>query len=168
MGRKFTWVAIAVFCLLSGIAAWAQMQPDIATHKACSNCGMDRERFNTSRMVVEFSDGTTKAVCSLRCAIDEMGRHQDKAVKSIKVADYNTKKLIDAEKAFWVVGGERPGVMARVGKWAFEKKEDAEVFIKTNGGNLATFKEATAAAREEMGKGRKMMGGKGMPEGMKP
>ncbi len=38
------------------------------------------------------------------------------------VADYGTKKLIDAEKAIWVVGGSVQGVMTRNAKWAFENK----------------------------------------------
>jgi len=119
---------------------------------------MDRGRFDFSRMVIQFNDGTIRAVCSLRCASDELDRNSGKAVKSIEVADFNGKQLIDAEKAFWVVGGKRPGVMARTGKWAFEKKEDGEAFMKTNGGDFATFRETLAAAKEEKGKKMGMMG----------
>jgi nitrous oxide reductase accessory protein NosL len=55
------------------------------------------------------------------------------------VADYHTKKLIPSEKAFWVIGGGKTGVMARRAKWAFKEKEDAKKFIKENGANLPTL-----------------------------
>lgn len=38
------------------------------------------------------------------------------------VGDYNTKRLIDAEKAVWVIGGGKQGVMTKRAKWAFEKR----------------------------------------------
>ena len=62
------------------------------------------------------------------------------------MADYGTKKLIDAEKAVWVVGGSVQGVMTKNAKWAFENKADAGKFIKQNGGSLATFDDALKLA----------------------
>ena len=161
MGRKYVPGLVMVLCLLFGALAWAQTWEDISLHRACSNCGMDRERFSSTRMVVEFNDGTVRAVCSLRCAADQIARYSGKTLKSIKVADFNGRQLIDAEKAFWVMGGERPGVMTMTGKWAFEKKGDAEAFMKSNGGNLATFKEAMSATRQEVAAAKKMTGEKG-------
>ena len=35
-------------------------------------------------------------------------------------------------------------------KWAFEKKEDAERFIKENGGEISTFDGVIKAAYEDM------------------
>jgi len=35
-------------------------------------------------------------------------------------------------------------------KWAFQKRGDAEQFIKENGGMLATYEEALKAAYEDM------------------
>ena len=66
------------------------------------------------------------------------------------MADYNTKKLIDAEKATWVIGGKKPGVMTRVAKWAFEKPEDAMAFVKENEGKVANFDDAMRATFEDM------------------
>jgi nitrous oxide reductase accessory protein NosL len=37
------------------------------------------------------------------------------------VSDYNTNRLIDAKKAYWVVGGNKSGIMTKRAKWAFEK-----------------------------------------------
>jgi nitrous oxide reductase accessory protein NosL len=73
------------------------------------------------------------------------------------VGDYNIKKLIDAEKAFWIIGGSKMGVMTKRAKWAFENKEDAEKFLKENGGKISTFDEAMKAAYEDMYADTKMI-----------
>jgi len=39
------------------------------------------------------------------------------------VGDFGTKKLIDAEKALWVLGGSKPGVMTKRGKWALRRRK---------------------------------------------
>ncbi|HEX2770467.1 MAG TPA: nitrous oxide reductase accessory protein NosL, partial [Geobacteraceae bacterium] len=72
-----------------------------------------------------------------------------KQVKSLKVADYNSRKLIDARPATWVIGGSKQGVMTEVPKWAFAKKDDAQKFVKENGGRVTTFDEALNLALRE-------------------
>ena len=57
--------------------------------------------------------------------------------------------LIDAETAVWVIGGEKSGVMTELPKWAFAKKDDADAFIKVNGGKIAGFDEAMSLAEKE-------------------
>ena len=61
-----------------------------------------------------------------------------------------TQSLVDAETALWVLGGTKPGVMTRRGKWAFAEKAAAEAFVKENGGHVATFDDAIKAAYEDM------------------
>jgi nitrous oxide reductase accessory protein NosL len=74
-----------------------------------------------------------------------------------QVGDYNTKMLVDAEKAFWVIGGNKPGVMTKRAKWAFAKKEDAEKFISENGGSLGSFEQAFKVSFEDMYNDTKMI-----------
>src|SRR5512146_99986 len=124
-----------VLCLcfvLSGPVTGQQVQPDIAAQKSCKLCGMDRGNFDFSRMLIEYEDGTSSAVCSLHCAAVDLANNIDKTPKTIKVGEFDSARLIDAEKAVWAVGGKKPGVMSRRGKWAFETKENAENFIKSN------------------------------------
>ena len=147
---------IMALCLFM-IAAVAFAQDDIKKHPTCTYCGMDREKFAHSRMLIEYDDGTTEGACSLHCAAVDLALHIDKTPKAILVADYNTKKLIDADKATWVIGGSKMGVMTKRGKWAFEKKEDAEKFMKENAGTLVTFDEAMKAAYEDMYADTKMI-----------
>jgi hypothetical protein len=125
-------------------------QDDMKEITECLYCGMDRAKFAHSRMLVEYEDGTREGMCSLHCAAIDLAANIDMTPKTINVGDYVTKKLIDAEKAFWVIGGSKMGVMTKRAKWAFEKKEAAEKFVKENGGNISTFDEALKAAYEDM------------------
>jgi nitrous oxide reductase accessory protein NosL len=143
------WV-IAVCLVFVGLTYAEQTKEDLTVHKACRYCGMDRGTYNFSRMLIEYDDGTSVAFCSIHCAAVDLANNIDKTPKAIRVGDFSGKQLIDAENAFWVVGGNKPGVMSRRGKWAFEKKEDAENFIKTNQGKMVSFEEAMKTAYEDM------------------
>jgi copper chaperone NosL len=123
---------------------------DIKQFPSCKYCGMDREKFGHSRMLIEYDDGTSVGTCSLHCASVELALSIDKTPKALMVGDALTKKLVDAEKAAWVIGGSKQGVMTKRAKWAFEKKEDAEKFVKENGGALSSFDEAIKFAYEDM------------------
>jgi nitrous oxide reductase accessory protein NosL len=116
----------------------------------CDYCGMDRGQYAHSRMFITYDDLTEFGACSLHCAALDLATHLDKTPKRIHVGDYQTKQIIDAERDFWVIGGNKMGVMTERGKWAFERKKDAETFMRSNGGVLVTFDEAIKAAYEDM------------------
>lgn len=138
---------LVTYLLLTGAAAIAADK--IENPKPCKQCGMDRVAFAYSRMMVLYADGTTAGTCSLNCAAVEMKQNKGKQVKSLKVADYNSRKLIDARMATWVIGGSKSGVMTEVPKWAFAKRDDAQKFAKENGGRVTTFDEALNLALRE-------------------
>ncbi len=156
MNKYFSIAMLVVSLCLTGIA-YAQPKEDIHLNKACKYCGMDRGSYDFSRMLIEYDDGSAMAVCSIHCAAVDLANNIDKSPKSIKAGDFNTKDLIDAEKAYWIIGGSKPGVMSKRGKWAFAKKDDAEGFMKTNGGILADFEAAMKAAYEDMYADTKMI-----------
>lgn len=122
---------------------------DVTAHQACPHCGMDREKFAHSRMLVTYADGSSAGLCSIHCAATELNASKGKTVKVVEVADLDSKKLVDAEQAAWVIGGSRKGVMTRNPKWAFAAKDDAAAFVGKNGGRLASYKEALALANQE-------------------
>jgi copper chaperone NosL len=124
---------------------------------SCSKCGMDRGKLAHSRMLIEYDDGTTLGICSIHCLAVELTTAIDKDPTAIMVGDYGSKKLIDAETAFWVIGGDKAGVMSSRAKWAFEKKSDAEAFIAANRGTLASFEDALRAAYEDIYKDTRMV-----------
>lgn len=157
MGKKIFIGLLAIVFLGNGISAYAETEKDIQEHPTCKYCGMDREKFAHSRMLVEYEDGSGIGTCSIHCAAIDLAQALGKQPKRILVADYNKKNLLEAEKAAWVIGGGKPGVMTKTAKWALAEKKDAEAFIKENGGKLANFDEAMKAAYEDMYSDTKMI-----------
>jgi nitrous oxide reductase accessory protein NosL len=140
-------LAVVLFCI-ARTDAFAQS--DIEDHRSCAHCGMDRKAYGFSRMLVQYDDGAVAGVCSLHCAVSELDANPGRTVKTLLVADRDTRTLIDAEKAIWVMGGKKRGVMTQLPKWAFRTEAAAGAFIKTNGGKIVPWAEALAAARGEL------------------
>lgn len=138
---------VALLFICSAAPAFAQ--DDIAAHRFCSSCGMDRKAYGFSRMLILNADGSVTGVCSLHCAIKEISSSKGGTVKSVLVADRDTRDLINAETAVWVMGGSKRGVMTQVPKWAFSAKQPAEAFIARYGGTICAWEEILAAARGE-------------------
>jgi copper chaperone NosL len=155
--KRFHALTAAILVLILALPGFALAQQDIQKHPSCSYCGMDRQKFSHSRIYIEYDDGTTAGTCSLHCAALELALNIDKTPKNILVGDYNQKGLIDAEKAFWIMGGSKMGVMTQRAKWAFGKKEDAEKYIAENGGSMVAFEEAMKGAYEDMYDDTKMI-----------
>jgi copper chaperone NosL len=143
---KKLWIAVLLVLSFGSVCLAADK---VEAPDACVHCGMDRSKFGHSRMVVTYTDGSSAGTCSLNCAVTDLSKNKGKTVKSLQVADYNSKKLIDAKAAVWVIGGSKKGVMTANAKWAFADQKDADAFIKANGGKPATFDEALKAAEKE-------------------
>jgi hypothetical protein len=109
---------------------------------------MDREKYKSNRVLIEYEDGSKVGVCSINCAAEE-SKSACKTPKAVWVADYNTGALIDAREAAWVKGGSKQGVMTQKAKWAFADKSAAQAFIDRNGGEPAEFGQIMIAANEE-------------------
>ena len=143
-------VLLLSFCLLM-INGTAIAMEKVEGPRSCQICGMDREAYAHSRVLLTYDDGTTVGLCSIHCAAADMKEHADRQVTSFMVADYGTKELIDGKLAFWVMGGQIKGVMTSQAKWAFTREEDAQNFMAENGGELVSFEHALQAARVESG-----------------
>jgi len=154
--KKVIFCLLIALCLLMGSVLWA-IDNDVKEIPACKYCGMNREMFAHSRMLIEYSDGSKVGLCSLHCAAVDMALNLDKTPVSIQVGDYEKKTLIDAEKATWLIGGNKLGVMTKNAKWAFADKSDAEQFQQANGGRLSTFDEALQASYQDLGNDTKMI-----------
>ena len=155
MKKGLFFVTLLVASLL--LSSITLAQDDIKKHAACKYCGMNRTQFAHSRIFIEYEDGSTEGTCSVHCSAIDFALNIDKTPKTIYVGDYNTKQLVDVERAIWIIGGNKPGVMTKRAKWAFAKKEDAEKFRSENGGDLATFDQAIKAAYEDMYQDTKMI-----------
>ena len=147
--KKLLLLCVLLLTCVGGIAI-AMDQTDIAQHASCKYCGMDRQKFAQSRMLIEYPDGSSTGLCSLHCAALDLANQLDKMPAAIKVGDYNSKALIDAEVATWVLGGKVKGVMTGRAKWAFASKDDAKKFVAENGGEVVDFEAAINAAYQDM------------------
>ena len=152
------WLTVVMLIALTGICPAAGSS--VEDPADCQKCGMNRTKFSHSRMVVTYKDGST-GTCSINCAVVDMKANMGKEVKSLQVGDYDSKKLIDARTATWVIGGTRKGVMTPVAKWAFADKSGANKFIKANDGKLATFDDVLKATEKELAEQDKPKGHSG-------
>ncbi|MEM5787082.1 MAG: nitrous oxide reductase accessory protein NosL [Syntrophobacteraceae bacterium] len=149
---RFLILSFFLFVVLSSsvLGTHAVPEEDILQFPKCRHCRMDRGMFAQSRMLVSYDDGSRYGVCSIHCLAINLVLNTDKVPKQIKVGDYNTRALVDAETATWVLGGQKKGVMTERAKWAFHSAGDAESFIKQNGGELISFEQALEAAYQDM------------------
>lgn len=148
MNRIMVAMFLFATCLFASVGQCAE--DDVKAIPSCESCGMNRDKFGASRMLVEFSDGSKAGTCSIRCAVELLGEAKGKTVNSVKVADYDSRVLTEADKAFWVIGGDRSGVMTKTPKWAFAREADALSFIQKHGGKMASYAEAKKAAEDEL------------------
>ena len=141
--KTFFLLAILTCMLMfSGVA--------LADDESCIHCGMLKSKYGHSWVVIEHEGGDIEGVCSVHCAAIDMALHTDKPVVKITVADYNTKQQINVDQAYWVIGGDKMGVMTARAKWAFATKDAADNFIKTHGGKPATYEDVMKAAFSDM------------------
>ena len=91
----------------------------------CNVCGMHLTKYYKTNHVAEFRNGHKEQYCSLHCLAEIHKNHEEK-IKQIQVVDTNSLKLIDATKAFYVVGSSKEGTMSSISEYAFLKKEEAE------------------------------------------
>ncbi len=147
MISKNTLLLFGVILFLSAAAVAAD---DIEQHRSCAQCGMDRKAYGYSRMVIQYEDGSAVGVCSLHCAVREMSRNPNRTIAKMLAADRSSRNLVEAEKAVWVLGGSKRGVMTQVPKWAFGTQANAEDFVKAYGGKIVPWEEALTAEKEEL------------------
>jgi nitrous oxide reductase accessory protein NosL len=148
--RRFAIIAVLTMVFVGMAEIYVLAQDDLDSHRSCARCGMDRKAYGYSRMLVLYEDGAMVGTCSLHCAVVELDANRGRTLKSILVADRDSRALIDVERAIWVMGGGKRGVMTQQPTWAFQSKAGAEAFTKANGGKIVTWAEALAAAREEL------------------
>ncbi len=150
MNKKNLLALLMIVMWSLSIGGIACAQNDMKTRAECKHCGMDRGAFAYSRMLIEYTDGTTVGTCSIHCAAIDLALNKGKALKAIMVGNYKSKALIEAKKAIWVLGGKKKGVMTRNPTWAFAQKADADAFIAENGGKIVNYETALKAAYKEL------------------
>ncbi len=131
----------------------------------CPICGMTLHNFYKTNFAAN-ANGVEKQYCSIICLVeDEMVNNQK--IKNIRVVDNTTLKMIDASKASFVVGSNKPATMSSVSIYGFGTLSAAKSFAKESGGDVKTFNEVykmvkgtqaqdMAATKERQAKAAKM------------
>jgi nitrous oxide reductase accessory protein NosL len=118
-------------------------------HKRCDNCGMDRNKWARTRYEFNTAKGAFYT-CSLAC-VAIMSMKLKEEPRDVKVADYlHPMRMLDADKAFYVMGSAAPGTMTKISKIAFSDEKGAVAFAAQYGGRAVRFKDVLAAARKEV------------------
>lgn len=114
--------------------------------KYCARCGMDLVMFYKTSHAAEYN-GKKFQYCSIHCLAEHMD--SGTTLEDIQVVDTASLKLIDAKKAYYVVGSKVRGTMSRVSKYAFLNESDAKKFQAKNGGEIMSFNNALKKAQED-------------------
>ena len=88
---KKTVILVLAVLVTAAFTVFAQGD-DIKQSPSCKYCGMDREKFGHSRMLIEYDDGTSVGTCSVHCAAVDLALNIDKTPKALMVGDALTKK----------------------------------------------------------------------------
>jgi len=131
----------------------ASVEPVLTQHGKekpwCSVCGMNIKMFYKTSHTAKLKNDTQHQYCSIRCLIVDMQKYSINT-NDIKVVDANTQKLIDASKAFYVLGSKVKGTMSKVSKLAFSSKDAADGFVKEHKGKVVDFKTVLKSAKESL------------------
>jgi len=123
--------------------------PLYTDHRQCDNCLMDRNKWARTRYEFETSKGKFYT-CSIHC-VAVMSLKLKEEPRNVKVAEYmRPERMLEASKAFFVIGSVAPGTMSRISIIAFSSKEEAEAFTKRYGGKVVDFNTALSEAVKEI------------------
>jgi nitrous oxide reductase accessory protein NosL len=110
--------------------------------ESCRVCGMYIDQYQKTAAELVLKDGTIEHTCGVACMLREVtdaGGYS--AFKSVKVHDWVSGKLVDAETATYVLGSNViPDMVPNY--IAFAKREEAEAFVAKEGGEVIDFNVA--------------------------
>ena len=139
-------------------ASKAQLVQKGQEKQFCNICGMNLVMFYKTNYAANV-DGTEKQYCSIHCLVEDKDKNHVHP-QNIRVVAVDTLKLIDANKAYFVVGSSKKGTMSMVSKYAFSTLKAASEFAAKFGGVVTDFNGALEAAKEDFSKDSHMIGNK--------
>lgn len=115
----------------------------------CPISGLDLKEHYSTNHISKLPNGTIRQYASLSCLVIDMEEYGIDTTY-VKAVDAKTQKLIDASKAYYLVGSDIKGVISRTSKLAFEKETDAKEFQKKYGGKIIDFKTALNLSQNDI------------------
>jgi hypothetical protein len=153
---KRTWITTAVLVVMAGLVAAGYR---LMANREATFCGFcHRSVYANSKVIAEI-DGRRRTVCCARCAISE-AYQEKKPLRLIAVTDYVSSKSLNPKQAYFVDGSRKvlcshdeamvdesrnaqPMTYDRCfpGTYAFAHREDAEAFVRENGGTVLQLQD---------------------------
>jgi copper chaperone NosL len=128
----------------------------------CNVCGMHLTKYYKTNHTAEFKNGHKEQYCSMHCYTEVHKNYADR-IKLTQVVDTNSLKLIDAKKAFYVVGSSKEGTMSSISEYAFLNKEEALKFKNEFGGEIHNFEETLKISKDNLANNNKALDEKRIP-----
>ncbi|OQX74440.1 MAG: hypothetical protein B6D59_02450 [Campylobacteraceae bacterium 4484_4] len=164
-------LSILLLLVTIGFAKEATMFQSVSSEKAtllqkgpqkmfCIRCGMMLPKFYKTNHAIRYKNGKTEQYCSMHCLAETLQNTDPSVIEEILVVDVPSLKMIDAKKAWYVIGSNVKGTMTQNSKYAFAEKSDAEAFAKEHGGKVVDFDTALKIAKEDLAKDNLMIGKK--------
>jgi copper chaperone NosL len=129
---------------------------ELEKYPRCPYCGMDRKQWHHSRHLVQYDDNLVDGTCSIHCLAISLSLNLDRGPKAIYAADFacvqETKKLVEADKATYLIGSKLKGTMTARSKMAFADAAAAGAAQAAEGGETADFDTALQQAYLDMAK----------------
>jgi hypothetical protein len=139
---------ICILILMIGIFLYSGVQAK--EQKWCPLCSMNLKMFWKTSHWLTFSNGERVGYCSIHCA-SKVYQERPTKIDRWEVVDFDSKSLIDARKAHFLIGSDLPGTMTPVSKLAFASREVVEKYQKAHGGTIGTLDDAIKQAVEGRG-----------------
>lgn len=136
------------FVLISAVLFFSAVQAE--EQKWCPLCSMNLKMFWKTSHWLTSSDGKTTGYCSIHCA-SKIYQKRPTDIDQWEVADYDMKTLINAHRAYFLIGSDLPGTMTPVSKLAFASHDVAKNYQKEHGGTIGTLDDALQRAIEGRG-----------------
>lgn len=137
--RTKLWLMPMLLPLLLMSARVAAEERHEHKRESCRVCGMWIDEYQKSAAELVYKDGKKEYTCGVACmlrVIDDEGGMA--AFQSVKVHDWVTGELVDAETATYVLGSKViPDMVPNY--IAFAKREEAEAFAAKEGGEVIDF-----------------------------
>ncbi|NVM25156.1 MAG: nitrous oxide reductase accessory protein NosL [Desulfobacterales bacterium] len=140
--------------LVSGLFLFTSVQA--GEQKWCPLCSMNLKMFWKTTNWLTFSDGSRTGYCSIHCA-SKVYQKRATDIGRWEVADYDTKRLINAYKAHFLIGSDLAGTMTAVSKLAFASLDVAKRYQKEHGGTIGTLDDGLRRAIEGRGEDMAMI-----------
>lgn len=128
------WLLLVLFQLFL-VSGWAIAEE----RESCRVCGMYIDEYQKTAAELVYKDGKKEYTCGVACMLREIEDAGGiSAFESVKVHDWVSGKLVDAETATYVIGSKViPDMVPNY--IAFANRDEAEAFVAKEGGEVIDF-----------------------------